>query len=139
MKGIHVYSRKQMLELEPRPAVVISIAKPGERINLDKWENVHYFDFDDIEEREAALDPMLRPFTMDMAREIVQIMEDHKAQDIDFIVHCAAGVSRSMAVGVFIAEETRRDLATHAIGTTEFANGLVLRLLHRVVWLSEGE
>ena len=132
---VHVYSRKQILELTPRGAVVISIAKLGERIDLSHWEDkVFYFDFDDIEERKAVLDPMLRPFNMEMAHQIWDIIQLHGDSEMDFIVHCAAGVSRSVAVGMFIAEETGRKLITHAIGTTDFANGHVLRLLHRIVW-----
>lgn len=150
MATVTVLSRDGM-RLEPprRGVVVISIHDPGDPLPLDDWDNVHRFEFDDCEEREAVLghtrfvpsakgsfaEVKLVAFTEAMAKRIMKILEDHPTQD--FIVHCNAGVSRSVAVGRFISEETGRRLILRGnCWSDENANGLVLRLLHRQVWFA---
>ena len=133
------------MKLEPpRPGVVvISITDPGDPLMLPDWDVVHRFEFDDISEREEVLGSFdgkksrkLVAFTEAMAQRIMGILSNNPVQDI--IVHCNAGVSRSVAVGRFINEETGRKLLLRGnCWSDENANGLVLRLLHRQVWFQE--
>ena len=144
MATVTVLSRSGMKAEPPRPGVVvISISDPGDPLKLDGWDTVFRFEFYDCEDREAILAHTTKrrdgsfgkmvAFTEAMACEIMKILADHPWQDI--IVHCNAGVSRSVAVGRFINEETGRKL--RLLGncwSDENANGLVLRLLHRQAW-----
>ena len=149
MAQVTVLSRSGMEDEQPRPGVVvISITDPGDPLPLSGWDKVFRFEFDDCEDREAILAQTTRrrdgsfgklvAFTEAMARSIMSILAEHPTQDI--IVHCNAGVSRSVAVARFISEETgRKALFRGNAWTDENANGLVLRLLHRQVWFGNVE
>lgn len=71
-------------------------------------------------------------FTPELAAETTAFIEAHAGQD--FAIHCAAGISRSVAVGVFMRDAYDYELFLHAIDSTAGANSLVLRLLNRPFW-----
>jgi hypothetical protein len=137
------------MRAEPtRPGViVISITDPGDALLLDReWDWVLRLEFDDVSEREEILGTDIRlkngkwgkpvPFTDEMAEIVMKVVMENPTSD--FIVHCNAGVSRSVAVARFISEETGRTLILRGnCWSDENANGLVLRLLHRQVWFQE--
>ncbi|KKL95831.1 hypothetical protein LCGC14_1850720, partial [marine sediment metagenome] len=56
----------------------------------------------------------------------------HKEKD--FMIHCDAGQSRSVAVGVFIKDVFEGELCLHAVETTAGSNSLVHRLLMKKYW-----
>lgn len=112
-----------------------------------KFDAVLFLHFDDVEEeeywrylwrKEAGQNP--RPmalFTEDMASDIFDFVEMH--QHVKVInVHCDAGVSRSVAVGLVIAEEHGWELETKAVGTIDCANGRVKRVMHKQLWFPKG-
>jgi hypothetical protein len=103
-------------------------------------------EFDDVSEREEVLSEWILlkngkwgkpvPFTAEMARSTLGFVADHPTDD--FIVHCNAGVSRSVAIARVISEETGRQIILNGnVRSDECANGLVLRLLHRELWFDE--
>jgi predicted protein tyrosine phosphatase len=65
-------------------------------------------------------------------REVENFVFAHK--DKDFVVHCDAGVSRSVAVGMYLRTLFEAELTTHAIHTTRAYNSLVHRMLMRRWW-----
>jgi predicted protein tyrosine phosphatase len=130
---VTVFSRAQASREAPRPdTIVISISRPGDRLDLPGWEHVFHFEFDDVpgpEERVVeGRDAM--PFTSAMARELIEILNRFPGYDI--ICHCDAGASRSAAVARFIADETGRTPFFLGFGRADaLANRHVLRLLQR--------
>ena len=147
MSTVTVLSRTGMKAEPYSPGVVvISITDPGDPLPLPEWDKVTRLEFDDIEDREEILAQDVRrrngelgkpvPFTEKMAKLIMLLLSDNPTSD--FIVHCNAGVSRSVAVARFISEETGRKLILRGnVWSDVNANGLVLRLLHRQVWYRE--
>ncbi len=134
---IDVYSRQQILLLDPQPDVaVISISAPAEPAPLKEgWGPILRVEFHDIvnphDETEINGQPIIM-FDEEMAARVDAFAWEHK--DKDFAVHCAAGVSRSVAVGLFLKEIFKGDLHLHAIHTTAAANSLVHRILMRKYW-----
>lgn len=140
---IDVYSRQQILDLQPDPNVaVISISGPNDPAPFGKgWGPMLRVKFHDIalnpEEcriqgiKSIGGEPIVL-FDEEMAKRIDTFAWEHK--DKDFAVHCAAGISRSVAVGVFLKEIFEGDLHLHAIHTTAAANSLIHRTLMRKYW-----
>jgi len=136
MRTVTVFSRNGMIKEEPRSGVVvISIRTPGDPLDLPGWEKVFPFEFDDVSELEELATGGRKAiiFTNEMARQIIGITREYR--DWDFICHCDAGVSRSVAVARFIAEEYGHRLVLLGnVYSDQNANGHVLRLLHRQLW-----
>jgi predicted protein tyrosine phosphatase len=140
---VNVYSRKQAIDLVPAEGtVVISISGPDNEAPLKEgWEDILRLAFHDV-----ALDPDAcriqgiqsiagKPiifFDEEMAAQVDTFAFKHK--DKDFMVHCDAGVSRSVAVGLFLKELFEAELTTHAIHTTAAYNSLVHRILLQKYW-----
>lgn len=140
---VNVYSRQQICEIDPiEGTAVISISSPGDPAPLKEgWDPLLRVEFHDLaqtrEELNAAGLDVLRGqeiviFDGRLANKIDRFCWDNS--DKDFIVHCDAGVSRSVAVGLFLKEIFQAELYTHAIHTTKAANGLVHRTLIRKYW-----
>ena len=70
-------------------------------------DNVLNLLFEDITEdvmtKTMGKDVLMKAFTKDQGKKIVEFLEKHKDKE-SLIVHCAAGISRSGAVGTFAAE-----------------------------------
>ena len=65
--------------------------------------NILKLEFDDVTEKDT--DPGLLHFNSDLAKQIIEFIKPIKADDKrPFYVHCAAGVSRSGAVGYMLNE-----------------------------------
>jgi predicted protein tyrosine phosphatase len=138
---IDVYSRQQILKLDPQPDVaVISISGPADPTPLKEgWGPLLRVEFHDVVIPRAEMPVMVDPnfgrvvlFDEEIAEQIDAFAWEHK--DKNFAVHCAAGVSRSVAVGMFLKEIFEGDLHLHAIHTTAAANSLVHRTLMRKYW-----
>ena len=123
------------MDLEPTEGtVMISISAPGNPADLKEgWEDVLRLEFDDVIKIPRNM-PEIRAFCMDDADLIHEFVDRHVAAGKDFAVHCDAGVSRSVAVGVFLIEVHGGDLNLHAIHTTDAANSRVTSGLMRKYW-----
>jgi predicted protein tyrosine phosphatase len=71
----------------------------------------------------------IRPCTMEQAVHLVNFID--MAKSFDFLVHCDAGMSRSMAVGEYIHRTYGHKLDIRTIGTPNYMNIHVSRLLER--------
>lgn len=130
---VDVFNREQAEVREPTPGtVIISISSPGCPANLkDGWEDVLRLEFHDVVKPVTGI-PELVLFSVAHVEQIHDFVEHNL--DKDFVVHCDAGVSRSVAVGVFLRDVYDAELHTHAIHTTDGANSRVLRGLKRKHW-----
>lgn len=147
MTFIDVFSREQAIVLAPREnTVVISISGPNNPATLRHgWENVLRLEFHDIVENPRSswilnteCDEFETPVTFDeeMADKLWRFI--HANLEKSFCIHCDAGISRSVAVGVVVNELIPGSfLKLHAVRDTRFANGLILRLLHNKRWQVE--
>lgn len=131
---VDVYDRGGAEGLEPRPdTVVISISTPGQRPARLKegWEDVLRLEFHDVvRPMEGA--PELVLFGPYHVEQVLAFTKGHREKD--FVIHCDAGASRSVAVGLYLQDYYEAELHLHAIHTTAAANGRVHRGLMRDHW-----
>lgn len=130
--SVDVFSREQFEALKPDgESVVISIFSPGKKPpKLEGWLATLAVDFHDV--TDEACDDGLNPISDMQASAIFNFVTRHAGKN--FIVHCDAGISRSVAVGLFIAANFSHELRLHAIGVSSFANSLVHMKLQRLLW-----
>lgn len=136
MKFIDVFNRTQaQIHAGNLLTVMISIAGPNRQADFKgQWHDILRVEFDDIMSKgESTIEFAL--FNERHAAQIIDFVE--KNIEFNFAVHCDAGFSRSIAVGVWIrnfleSKEIPCSMHTHAIGHTEFANGFVLSTLNHV-------
>lgn len=97
-------------------------------------KNVLVIHFDDIEEDiDDAKWGLIKAFTKEQAEEIISFLEKQEDK-ISCILHCAAGISRSGAVGTFVNDYYRGDNSEFKRNNPHIhPNGLVLRLLNQVM------
>jgi predicted protein tyrosine phosphatase len=141
---VDVYSRQQAIALDPvEGTVVISISSPANDAPLKHgWEDILRLEFHDVTmdedmARTRGIDSLQgKPiiwFNEGHVRQVEEFVYRHK--DKNFLIHCDAGVSRSVAVGLFLREIFDEvELTTHAIHTTKAYNSLVHRMLMRKYW-----
>lgn len=134
---VDVYSKYHAAEIEPTEGtVVISIGSPGEEYTLKPgWDDVLRIEFDDVVKIPPSRDMLGRDiiaFCDKHADTIHAFIEEHREKD--FLIHCSAGVSRSVAVGSFMREIFDADLKLHEIATDEHCNARVRRGLLRKYW-----
>lgn len=89
--------------------------------------------FDDVE-HDGGIAPTnkeeTRAFTTRQAKQIVEFLDSNKSID-NLIVHCAAGISRSGAVGRFALDYLNGDRENFKINNSQILpNGRVLRMLN---------
>jgi len=138
---VDVYNREQIENLFPvKGAVMISINTPP-RTEWDDgfadlrpgWEDVLQLSFHDfVNEGDEDLFNGWVVFTPSMAKEIHAFVEKNSGKD--FVIHCTAGQSRSVAVGVFLRDVHNAELFLHAADNEASANSLVRRTLMRTEW-----
>lgn len=105
MKYAEVYDRpKASKEVSPdKETCLISISTPGGNyddlpINTQGWHDVLEIEFDDVE-RDTQY---YKTLTYNHAQEILKFL--YKNREKDFIIHCDAGISRSVAVALFLKD-----------------------------------
>lgn len=131
---VDVYNREQVLETAKQEGcpstAVISISNPGAQLEWvsPQWAGLLQLSFFDY----THPVPEKTVFDEDMSQQVKAFVEEHKEHA--FLIHCDAGISRSVAIGVWISETLGIPLYTHAIHTTMAANSLVLQLLRRTQW-----
>jgi predicted protein tyrosine phosphatase len=134
MRSVHVWNRLQAEGLEPC-GVIISIHSPEGITNFpanlrEGWQGRLTLCFEDAEPGEPDSP---RVFADHHAQAILEFCNRHK--DIEeWHIHCDAGFSRSVAVGIMLADMFRRELTLHAVGTTEHANNWVMTVIKRLQW-----
>lgn len=135
IKFIDVFNRKQVGVLAPREnTAIISISEPGAAALLRHgWNPILRLEFHDLCDSDKVLKNDTF-FTEEMANTLWDFIHENK--DRNFVVHCDAGISRSVAVGQIISElfPDTHELKLHAVRDTRFANPLVLRLMHKKFW-----
>lgn len=109
-----------------KPSVIISIGDPKESLPDLACDPIDLLriEVDDVNE---DLGPEYRMFDWHDARKILEF--EHRYKDHDIIVHCAAGVSRSSAVALFLADHTNRilDISKPCSGDYSLHNKWVYR------------
>lgn len=122
-----------------KPTVIISIGDPKESLPELACDPIDLLriEVDDVTE---DLGPEYRMFDWHDARKILEF--EHRYKDHDIVVHCAAGISRSPAVALFLADHTGRilDLCKPCSGDYSHHNKWVYRQLQitRIDLLSSG-
>lgn len=144
LKGkVQVWNREQAgLIIPDENEVIISIR---EQDDVDaplhnSWRAVLRLVFDDVTEQDVRDFGHLGlvPFTEDHANQILDFIAAH--EDMETVhVHCAAGISRSVAVGMIVAQQQGRELWLNATHSTDLANGLVLRTFNRMIWYPDAK
>lgn len=122
---------KDWMAIDDRPCVVISIGDPGEDMPpmSHHVKDVLRIECHDIPDNVAIedLDRTFRQFDWHDARRILEF--EHRYQDHDIIVHCHAGISRSCAVALYLADNCDRllDVSRPCTGQVHKANNWVRR------------
>ena len=131
---VDVYSRVQAEALSPElTTAVISITAPDRLPALlqSGWLDVLRLEFDDALQPSTAV-PGLVLFDEQHVKMIHDFVDLY--QTSDFMVHCEAGMSRSVGVAVFLHEAYEAEVMLHAAGSFSAANSLVTRMLLRKFW-----
>lgn len=126
-----IMNRKQAQEVESRPyTAVISIYTPGDKPpNLGPfWPMLLTLPFyDRIPEKGEPYKE--GDFSMAQAIDIVKFIDAYSTYD--FLVHCDAGISRSMAVGEYIHRTYGHKLDVKTMASRQSMNTHISRLLER--------
>ncbi|QBJ02559.1 putative dual-specificity phosphatase [Pseudomonas phage Psa21] len=88
-----------------KPSVIISIGDPGEDLPPFACSHIDVLRIE-VDDVDQDLGPEYTLFDWHHARKIIQFADKYK--DDDIIVHCAAGVSRSAAVALFLSSSSKR-------------------------------
>ncbi len=132
---VDVYNKYHIAEIDPTPGtVVISIGSPGESYELKPgWDDVLRIEFDDVVKIPTGLRGHgIIACSVEHADIMHEFIERHIEQD--FLIHCGAGWSRSVAVGAFMRDVHGADLHLHEIHSDEKANSRVRRALMDKYW-----
>ena len=140
LKLIRVYNRTQMKSVKPEDSVnLISIwslnfmarSQYGkEDVPMDGWKDVMKLEFDDVVS--FTPQPKLVPFDAKMADELLSFMESHMGEE--FVVHCDAGMSRSVAVACFLRDHYDYDVEIYSIDTDKYRNVTIMNMLRRALY-----
>lgn len=121
------------MAIDDRPAAVISIGDPGEDTPTmsSNVVDVLRIECHDIPDSISIddLDSTYRQFDWHMARQLLRF--EHRYRDHDIIVHCHAGVSRSCAVALYLADHCGRllDVSRPCTGQIHRQNKWIYRQL----------
>jgi predicted protein tyrosine phosphatase len=139
--AVVVWNREQACRLKGADgSVLISISCPGDPAPLmPGWapERVLRLEFDDVSHEHEGMvvsgsmgERAIRRFRSGHAKAILEFATKHRERTIH--VHCDAGVSRSVAVGVALSEWLEKSLVLKATHSTGLANGWVLSSMRRL-------
>jgi predicted protein tyrosine phosphatase len=126
---------------------VISISTPGhDEANIPgEWSqrlNLSFHDIvpEDVRDLRTVNGKDLTPFTREMAEASLGWIES-LPKDEDILVHCDAGVSRSVGMGQFIQRLTDRELyilTPGMSGVDQFGNVHVSAMMARIILEQDG-
>ncbi len=142
---VHIHNQDQACALSPiKNTVVISICNPGHTAPLlEGWDAVLRIKFhgaDHVGKADpprgsypGALPPRLTHFDEHLAREIDGFV--HANHNKNFVVHCKAGLHRSLAVGAYIQNVFGAEMVLHTqdalADVSLYENDRVYQLLMR--------
>ena len=139
MRQVDVYSRKQVSEMRPDPRVclisvwsTIALATQDYKdmpIDLTGWKDSLRQDYDDVTSLVGVPHIMCTLFSRAQAHELLRYIEGHPGED--FIVHCDAGMSRSVAIAAFMAAFYGYKPVFNVTGHDNFRNIRVFNELRR--------
>ena len=131
---IDVYSRAQAEWLDPIPGtVMISISQPEMPARLKAgWDDILRLEFYDMIKLMFGMD-VSEMFNTTHVAAIYDFIYLHST-DKNFAVHCDAGMSRSVAVGMFLRDNNGGALELHAAKDTTMYNSRVHSGLMRPKW-----
>lgn len=131
MKTITWLSKLWMTTID-KPSVVISIGDPGESLPEFKCDHIDVLRIE-VDDVEGDYGPEYRMFDWQHAKKILDFEERYK--DHDIIVHCAAGISRSAAVALFLSKANKRllDVSKPCCGDYSCYNKWIFRQLE-ITW-----
>lgn len=128
---VQVYSRRRCLAHNPLPnEVLISIQTPQRRYKIDRpqqFKAVLNLDFEDTNNVKHKLS-----FSRKQAQRTYQFIRAALHGKKDFVIHCDAGISRSVAIGLFLADVFDADVTYHRTKTATHANWHVYNSLVRI-------
>ena len=139
MNSVLVTNREQFKDIHPgKDVCAISIWSTIGLATVDYYDDIiqegwHDFlklEFDDVMKLMPQLDVTL--FNESHAKEIIAFVERNK--NVPLIVHCDAGMSRSVAVAVFLNEQYGYDITLAAAGNDSFRNIHVVSMLRRQIY-----
>lgn|SRR5574341_177176 len=143
IRNIFILSRLEAERFDPAsvaviPCGMISITEPHEvppKFNLtaSKYEFILRYIFHDITANSAwdMGGDIYKAMTLDQAYDLVALLKAYEESISTLVVHCAAGISRSSAVALAIAEWKGLSHIVQEIHTSMryFPNGHVLRMM----------
>ncbi len=140
---VQVYSRQHMREIEPNAyKCLVSIwseialatqSYQDDDIPLKGWWDALKLEFDDVVDPIVGMDVTI--FDERMAKELLAFIDKNKGRD--FVIHCDAGISRSVAVASFMKDAYEYDMELFEIGSDQFRNIRIVNLLRRARFESE--
>lgn len=136
---IHVWNRKMIEEGQAMlGAALISISEPNRKVNIVNevsFADILRLYFHDITTLEEAQIDGLTLFTHEQAHAILDFAKRH--QDREIIIHCAAGMSRSVAVGNVLARWLNEIVDYKVADTDQFRNVHVCNVMMRAIYRRE--
>lgn len=104
-------------------------------IGFDGWKDSIKLEFDDVvnlSDRRYGFDSLR--FSGEMAESLLDFIEKHKGSN--FVIHCDAGISRSVAVGAFLRDFYDYEARFYVTKHDEHRNMWVYNLLRRT-WMKK--
>lgn len=134
---LSIYPEHVMRDAMLPDAVVISIVSPGQEhphITAKHLLQMHFHDVDKMFELQDGR--IILPLSESQADTIARFVWEHKTEEF-WVVHCEAGISRSPAVGLAIADFLGdRDMALFTEGRfstyNRFVRSMVENALHKI-------
>jgi predicted protein tyrosine phosphatase len=133
---VDVYSRRNVVDQKPDPErCLISIwslcalGSQGyeDNIPMEGWHDSLRLDFDDVTHDQSG---MFFPFNDEQGKMTFDFMNKNLGHD--FVIHCDAGFSRSVAMGAFMAQAHGYDPTYHECGHDGMRNTHVFGILRRI-------
>jgi predicted protein tyrosine phosphatase len=140
---VDVYNREQIQSVAPGDGdVLISISAPWLHPTeedlfpkvMDGWHDIIRPIFHDVSDVGYEHDRRIIVFNDDHADLIQEFTEKNVGRN--FSVHCAAGMSRSVAIGLFLRDAHGYDMHLHAVDCEMHANKFILAKLMRKHWIN---
>ena len=118
-----------------KDTLVISIVSPGQEHPVIHGEHIYKFAFHDVTE-EYFLEhsnKIIRPMEYEIAEGIVEVCMNHRDKK-RWIIHCEAGISRSPAVAIGLAQYVDLDPNMHEIiSNFPYYNMYVAKMINRAM------
>lgn len=92
--------------------LLISIRHPGQKVALQEgWNNILKLEFDDVTDDKIIIlggngkEIKIVPFNQEMAKKVLDTVDNIRDNVNTIMIHCEAGISRSAAVARFLSEK----------------------------------